>query len=78
MPDRAIKGQSVENLVLLGIPEKEFSILSPYLHHTGLENGVVLEREGARINEVFFLNRGIALMIVETIEGKSVEVGLIG
>jgi CRP-like cAMP-binding protein len=76
--DRAINGQSVENLVLLGIPEKEFSILAPYLDHVGLENGAVLEREGARIDEVYFLNRGVALMIVETIEGKSVEVGLIG
>lgn len=76
--DRAINGQSVENLVLVGIPNKKFSILAPYLHRVQLENGAVLEREGARIDEVYFLNRGIALMIVETIKGKSVEVGLIG
>jgi len=78
LPDRAKNGQSVENLVLLGLPEKEFSILAPHLDHVGLENGAVLEREGARIDEVFFINRGVALMIVETVEGKSVEVGLIG
>jgi len=76
--DRAINGQPVGNLLLLDIPEKEFSALAPHLHHVGLENGAVLEREGTRIDEVFFLNRGIALMVVETIEGKSVEVGLIG
>jgi CRP-like cAMP-binding protein len=63
---------------LLGIPEKELSLLAPHLDHVALEDGVVLEREGARIDEVYFLNRGIALMVVETIEGKSVEVGLIG
>jgi len=78
VPHRALNGQSVENLVLLGIPEKEFSILAPYLDHVGLDNGAVLERGGARIDKVFFINRGIALMIVETIEGRSVEVGLIG
>jgi hypothetical protein len=61
--NRAINGQPVENVVLLGIPEQEFSILAPYLGHVGLENGAVLEREGARIDEFFFLNRGIALMI---------------
>jgi CRP-like cAMP-binding protein len=75
---RAINGHSVENLVLLGMPEEEFSILVPHLHHVELENGAILEREGARIDEVFFLNRGVALMGVETIEGRSVEVGLIG
>ena len=57
MPNRAINGQSVENLVLLGIPKKEFSILAPHVDHVGLENGAILEREGARIGEVHFLNR---------------------
>jgi CRP-like cAMP-binding protein len=76
--ERVIHGQSVENLVLLGLPDKEFSILEPRLEYVQLENAAVLEREGARIDEVFFINHGIALMVVETIEGKSVEVGLIG
>jgi hypothetical protein len=76
--NREIKGRSVRNLVLRGIPDGEFALLERHLEYVSLEGAAILEREGERIDHMFFINTGIVLMIVETIEGKSVEVGLIG
>jgi len=75
---RIAAGQPVHNLLLLRIPQKEFIALKPHLQFVNLENAVCLEREGSHIDTVYFMNRGIGSMIVETPGGKSVEVGVAG
>lgn len=78
LPTRIADGQSVRNTLLLRIPDEEFRVLNPHLKTVRLDNAVCLEREGGRIDSVYFLNGGIGSLVVETPEGKSVEVGVVG
>lgn len=75
---RQADGHYVGNVVLLSIPEREFATVAPHLHFVDLENPKCLERQGGTIGEVYFMNRGIGSLIVETPDGKSVEVGVAG
>lgn len=63
---------------MLQIPETEFRTIKPHLEQVDLTNTDRLECEGARIEAVYFLNGGIGSMIIETSDGRSVEVGLAG
>lgn len=60
------------------IPEREFRELEPYLEFIELNNAARLEQSGQRIGSLYFLNGGIGSMFVETSDGRSVEVGLVG
>jgi CRP-like cAMP-binding protein len=73
-----IAGQLVRNTLLLRIPEQEFLAIQPHLEFVTFENGTTLQREGSRIDAVYFLNKGIGSIIVEAADGKSVEVDMAG
>lgn len=68
----------MRNTLLLQIPDDEFRAMLPHLELVELHNADRLEREGACIEAVYFLNGGIGSMIIETSDGRSVEVGLAG
>lgn len=68
----------MQNVVLRQIPQTEFLKIQPYLEFLKLELAARLEREGSPISAVYFLNGGIASMIIETSDGRSVEVGVAG
>lgn len=76
--DRTVGGQLVRNTILSRIPIEEFEALQPYLEFTPLSLATCVQREHEAIQTVIFLNHGIASMLVETYEGKSVEVGVSG
>ena len=76
--ERFLGDQDVHNLVLRRIPEIEFQTLRPHLQFVSLKNGAILEVQGEKIESAYFMNQGIASMIVETSDGKSVEVGVAG
>jgi len=76
--ERIAAGKPVRNTLLLQIPDTEFEAINPYLQHIEFNNADRLEREGSRIDSVYFLNGGIGSMIIETSDGRSVEVGLAG
>lgn len=76
--ERTAAGKPVRNTLLLQIPEDEFRIVTPHLELMEFDDGDRLEREGARIESVYFLNGGIGSMVIETPDGRSVEVGLAG
>lgn len=71
-------GKPVRNIILLQIPEREFLELEPHLEYVDLKNAVRLEHGGHCIGAVYFLNDGIGSMLIETSDGRSVEVGLVG
>lgn len=73
-----MNGKPVLNTILLRIPEAEFEAIQPYLKFTPLELAACLQREYAAIDSVYFVNRGLASMLVETRDGRSVEVGVSG
>lgn len=66
------------NVLLQQIPQSEFLKIKPHLQPTKLEIANRLEEEGTPLTAVYFLNGGIASMIVETSDGRSVEVGVAG
>jgi CRP-like cAMP-binding protein len=76
--DRTAAGKPVRNTLLLQIPDHEFRAIKPHLEQVQFSNADRLESEGSRIDAVYFLNGGIGSMIIETSEGRSVEVGLSG
>jgi len=76
--ERTAAGKPVRNTLLLQIPDSEFRTLKPHLENVQFSNADRLESEGSRIEAVYFLNGGIGSMIIETSDGRSVEVGLAG
>ena len=77
-PVRTADSHLVTNTVLLRMPENEFDILQPTLEFVQLPLAAIMHRERQALAEVYFINRGIASMIVETSDGRSVEVGIAG
>lgn len=60
------------------MPQEEFASLEPYLEFFPFELATILQKEHEPIQSLYFMNRGIASMIVETSDGRSVEVGIAG
>lgn len=75
---RVVQGVRVANVLLQQIPQSEFLQIKPHLQLMKLEIATRLEEEGRAITAVYLLNGGIASMIVETSDGRSVEVGVAG
>lgn len=75
---RSASGKPVRNIPLLQMPEAEFREIAPYLESVELKCADRVEKGEDRINAVYFLNTGIGSMLVETSDGRSVEVGLAG
>ena len=60
------------------MPDAEFRLLEPHLRQIDLPLGMYLQRAGEPGTSVYFLNHGLASLVVETSNGKSVEVGVSG
>jgi CRP-like cAMP-binding protein len=75
---KTVSGKPVRNILLRRIPAAEFRALEPHLEPVELRIGDRLEPSGHRIDSVYFLNSGIGSMVIETSDGRSVEVGLVG
>jgi CRP-like cAMP-binding protein len=75
---RTVEGRVVGNILLAQIPQPEFLKIRPHLDFMNFELTAQLQRQGRPITAVYFLNGGIASMIVETSDGRSVEVGVAG
>ena len=76
--ERTIAGRSVRNTILQRMALSEFDTLRPYLKLVPLVRGASLQREHAKIRATYFVNSGIASLIVHTDDGRSVEVGIAG
>jgi CRP-like cAMP-binding protein len=76
--ERMANGRTVRNTILLRLPDNEFEAIQPHLRFTNLGLATCLQREEEAIDAVYFMNRGIASMLVETDDGRSVEVGVSG
>ena len=73
-----ITGTPVKNSVLLSIPEKEFNLFRPHLEPVHLPTHRILHETGERIQFAYFLNDGIASLVVLTRDGRSVEIAIVG
>ena len=52
-------GKPVSNIILLSISDGEYSSLRPHLEYVELPNHLVLHEAGAKLEFVYFPNRGL-------------------
>jgi CRP-like cAMP-binding protein len=73
-----IKGQQIQNKILLALPKRECVALFSKLKFVALPIRTVLNQIGAPIEFGYFMNDGLASVLSIMGNGKSVEVGLCG
>ena len=71
-------GAVVANEILSTIPEREFNLIRPDLEPVNLPHHQILHEAGERIEFAYFLNEGLASLVVLTTDGRSVEVAIVG
>ena len=72
------EGKPVANVILLSIPDEEFTSLRGDLQHVELPQHKILYEARQKLELVYFFNTGMASLVFETREGDTVEVGVAG
>jgi CRP-like cAMP-binding protein len=67
-----------ENRILSHLSRSDFSLLKPHLETVDLPVRRQLESRNKRIDQVYFIERGIASVVANGSGDRSIEVGLIG
>jgi len=71
-------GQQVRNKILLGLPTSEWAAILPRLKSVLIPSQSVLNEIGEPIESAFFMNDGLASVLISGSGNKTVEVGLCG
>jgi len=71
-------GAAYHNLILSGLPRVELARLQPHLEPVRLPQNKVLGRPGEKVLHAYFLEDGMASIVVTMRNGVSVEVGIVG
>jgi len=71
-------GTLVGNALLRSIPDREYALIKPHLERCDLGQHLILHEAGAKIEFAYFLNTGLASVVVLTTDGRSVEVATVG
>lgn len=71
-------GKAVGSLILLSLPDKEFSLLRPHLESVDLPQHKILQEPCEKIEYAYFLNDGMVSLVALSRDGRSVEVGIVG
>ena len=71
-------GALVRNTILSSIPEQEYELLRRHLELVDLPQQLILHEPGDEIEFAYFLNSGLASLVVLTRDGRSVEVAIVG
>jgi CRP-like cAMP-binding protein len=71
-------GKPVSNRILLSISEEEYHKIRTHLEFVALPQGFNLHEPPERLKFAYFLNRGLASIVVGTKGGRDVEAGMVG
>jgi CRP-like cAMP-binding protein len=71
-------GAPVLNSILRSIPDDEYDLLRGHLVPVDLPQQHILHEAGAKLEFAYFLNDGMASLVVLTTDGRSVEVAIVG
>ena len=74
--DRSHMGR--RNLLLAGLPAKDLMLLTPHLKDVALEQGMILQEQGERIDQVYFPHDGIVSLLALMQQGNAIEIATIG
>ena len=58
--------------------DREYALLKPHLESSDLHQHLILHEAGTEIDFAYFLNGGLASLVVLTTDGRSVEVATVG
>jgi CRP-like cAMP-binding protein len=72
------QGKPVSSLILLSIPDSDFSSLRPHLENVSLPNHLVLHEAGGKLEFAYFQNRGLISLVVVMKDGRTAEAGIVG
>jgi CRP-like cAMP-binding protein len=72
------KSLPIKNLILAGLPRKEYGRLLPDLEIVSLPPGKKLYKSGDAIEYVYFPGDGVVSLVTHMNDGTTIEVGLIG
>jgi CRP-like cAMP-binding protein len=75
-PDRV--DEPPRNGLLLALPAGEYDLIRPYWEPVELPHHLILQQPAEKIEFAYFLNRGLASLVVLTSDGRSVEVAIVG
>ncbi len=70
--------EKLRNLILLGLPAKEYDAILKNLEFIELPTHFELHEAGEPIKFAYFIESGLASVLTMMVDGKSVEVGLAG
>jgi len=71
-------GRSIDNVILLSLPPREYALIRPHLEPADLPQYLILEEAGAKIEYTYLLNGGMVSLVALSRDGRSVEVGIVG
>jgi CRP-like cAMP-binding protein len=71
-------GKAVSNVILLSLPDEEYNLLRPHLELLELPQHDILHEPGGKIDYAYFLNDGMTSLVALSMDGRSVEVGIVG
>jgi CRP-like cAMP-binding protein len=77
-PTPQIDGHPVHNLILASAYEQEQSLLRPFIRFVTSDKGENLYAPGEKIEFGYFPNAGLVSIVVNTVQGGTVEVGVVG
>ena len=78
MPGLAGSASSYKNRILAALPGREISRLAPHLSPLTLEAGKTLLNPGEEIEYAYFLESGMASVVIVMADGTTVETAIIG
>ena len=76
--ERATKDARITNRILLGLPGDEYHALCSHLEFLDLPHHYILHEPAERLLFAYFLNCGLASIVVTTRSGRDVEAGVVG
>jgi CRP-like cAMP-binding protein len=71
-------GKAIRNVLLLSISDSEYDLIRPHLELIDLPHHFVMHDSGEKLEFAYFLNEGMASLVVVTKDARSVEVGVVG
>jgi CRP-like cAMP-binding protein len=69
---------SRRNLLLAALAQKDLALLTPYLNDVPLAQGVILQEQGERIDQIYFPHDGIISLLAVMQQGDAIETATIG
>src|ERR1044071_628310 len=73
-----LKSLPIKNLILAGLPRREYARLLPDLEAVALAPGKKLYKSGDAITHVYFPDDALVSLVTHMNDGTTVEVGIIG